>query len=363
MQQTPLYQTHIDLGAKMGPFGGFDMPIQYTGILEEHAACRTGVALFDICHMGEFYLSGPTAALDLEKLLSCTVHTLEIGQCRYGFLCNDEGGILDDQIVYRLEEDVYMMVVNAGTRSDDYQWISSHISSSTTLKDHSDLLAKIDIQGPLAPKLLNTLIDGTINSLRYFRAEKHTIHGVEVLVSRTGYSGEVGYELYFESESAQSLWNLCIDQGATPAGLGARDTLRLEMGLPLYGHELSLLSNPLETGYTHCIDREKEFYGKEALIKKEAPNQLVGILFEGRQKPRDGEVLSSVEGDPIGSITSGGFGPSLQKGIALAYVNKTFAQEGTSVKIIRKRKELEGTIASLPFYKEATARKKVSRFL
>lgn len=363
MNKTPLYDIHISLGAKVAPFGGYEMPIQYTGILEEHAACRNGVAIFDICHMGEFYLEGPNAVNDLENILTCTIYNLDIGQCRYGFICNESGGIIDDQIVYRLEEEKFMMVVNSATCEKDSAWIQEHLSVDTLFTDMSDSLAKIDIQGPKSPKLLEKFIDDTLTSLTYFRTLNTSIQGVDILVSRTGYTGEVGFELYFEASHAQTIWTLLTDAGAVPVGLGARDTLRLEMGLPLYGHELSETTNPLSTGYTRSIDLSKEFIGKTALENQTKTHILAGICFEGRQKPRDEEQISNLNGEIIGSITSGGFSPSLEKGIALCYIKKEYAQAGTSVQILRKRKSLDGTVTALPFYTEATARKKMATFL
>lgn len=362
LKVTPLYNIHESLGAKMAPFGGYLMPIQYEGILQEHDNCRKGAAIFDTCHMGEFYLSGPTITADLEQLLSNPVASLQIGQCRYGFICNEEGGIIDDQILYRLEENRYMMVVNAATEKSDFTWIKRHISGENSLENRSSQTAKIDIQGPGSAKIVNSLLESPISELLYFRCKENRYQNTTCIVSRTGYTGEIGFEIYLPSENAVDLWQNAVDKGACPAGLGARDTLRLEMGMPLYGHELDEKRSPLETGYSGAI-KEGGFIGAEAIRNRGATKQLCGILFEGRQKPREGEELQTPSGNRIGTITSGGFSPSHECGIALAYVEKDFLQEERVVCIKRRKNNLQGILKSLPLYKKATGRKKLAPFL
>lgn len=363
-KKTILYTIHENLGAKIAPFGGYLMPIQYEGILSEHEAGRTKAAIFDTCHMGEFFLEGESAETDLEKILSCPVSDLAIGQCRYGFICNENGGVIDDQIVYRLDEQKFMLVVNSSTQENDFQWISQHLSPTTTIENRSDETAKIDIQGPSSAKIVQTLVDSPIDDLKYFRFMENIFEGVECIVSRTGYTGEIGFEIYLPALKAEELWTKATDLGATPAGLGARDTLRLEIGMPLYGHELNEEQNPLETGYDRSIKRETPFIGSEKVLSEDnAPRILCGLSFEGRQKPKDGELVSNSTGETIGIVTSGGFSPSLNKGIALAYINKSAGSPDSEIIIQRKRKDLTGQIVSLPIYKEATGRKKLSSFL
>lgn len=363
LKTTPLYACHESLGAKMAPFGGYLMPIQYRGILEEHKTCRSQTAIFDTCHMGEFFLSGPSITSDLEQLLSCSVESLQIGQCRYGFLCNPQGGIIDDQILYRLNRDNYMMVVNAATEATDFQWISSHISAENSIKNRTTETAKIDIQGPGSAKMVERLLDKTISDLTYFRCKENQYKERTCIVSRTGYTGEIGFEIYLPAELATDLWNEAIDKGAIPAGLGARDTLRLEMGMPLYGHELDPDRSPLETGFERSVKKTPPFIGSKAIRSRETSQELCGVVFEGRQKPQEGEQLFSDKGTPIGIITSGGFSPSLSSGVALAYVDKHQMTEGQEVHIKRKRKDLKGVLSSLPLYKRATGKMKLASFL
>jgi len=355
---TPLNSRHLALGARMAPFSGWNMPIQYTGILAEHHATRTRTGLFDICHMGEFFLDGPTAEADLERLLTMNVGSIAVGQCRYGFLLADDGGVLDDLTCYRLSPSRFMLVVNAGTRTSDREWIVRHLSPSTQFEDRSDALAKLDVQGPSSRAALEKALNQSLPDLKYFRFAETTLGGIPMLISRTGYTGEWGYELYFDAELAGDVWDRFLAAGdMVPVGLGARDTLRLEVGYPLYGHELGTHSTPVGATRGAFIDTSKHFIGKSSVMRdlEHCPRLLVGLLLEGRQAARaDAEVWS---GDShVGIVTSGSIAPSLDRAVALALVDSAVALPGTSLDIVVRGKKLASTIVPLPFYTQGTAR-------
>ncbi len=244
MKRTILYERHLALGAKMAPFGGYEMPIQYSGIIAEHAATRTAATIFDTCHMGEFRITGGGAVEDLEKVLSCEVASIRAGQCRYGFITNEAGGVVDDQILYRMGECDFFMVVNASTEENDFRRLQHAVSSATTIENLSAETGKLDLQGPASARMLHGLMELPIDDMNYYRWAKNRYRGHEVLVSRTGYTGELGFEMYASNDLTVTLWDDCLAAGAAPAGLGARDTLRLEMGFPLYGHELDEAEQP-----------------------------------------------------------------------------------------------------------------------
>ncbi len=362
-KRTELFERHRQLGARMALFGGYWMPIQYTGILAEHKAARSAAALFDTCHMGQFRVSGETALQDLEKLVSCDLADLLPGRCRYGLLCNRAGGVLDDLLVYRLDAADFMLVVNAGTQDADFAWIAGQASGKTVLRNITGSMAKVDVQGPGSPGVVRSLLDAPIDGLNYYEFQHNTYEGQPVLVSRTGYTGEVGFEIYTSGSIIGNFWDGCLEKGAVAAGLGARDTLRLEMGMPLYGHELNENRNAAASGFASFISGKKEFVGSDAIRKYTNPKEsLVGILFEGRQAAREGSRILSKEGADIGTVTSGSFAPSLGCAVALGYVDSEFALEGTYVKVPARR-ELIGKITKRPFYRKGTARKPLSDFL
>jgi len=362
LKKTCLHGLHISLGARMAPFGGWDMPIQYTGIIREHEAARTGATLFDTCHMGEFHVEGPTALADLERLVTCDMGTLRIGQCRYGLLCNDAGGALDDLLVYRLADAAFMIVVNASTQDGDFAWISSRLSRGTTIRNLAGTVAKIDLQGPASPYILTSLTQG-LTDPGFYRFTHVQYRDRRTLVSRTGYTGEIGFEVYTVPEEAAGFWKAAMDLGAVPAGLGARDTLRLEMGMPLYGHELSAERNAAESGFTRAISTGKSFIGANAVRDPaRAPQRLCGIAMEGRRAARNGDKVE-IGGRPAGVVTSGSFAPSVGKAVALAYVNREYATQGTGVNIITERGTIAGKVVSLPFYRNATGRRPMRDFM
>jgi aminomethyltransferase len=349
---TPLHALHLSLGAKMAPFGGFEMPIQYEGIFREHHATRTGATLFDTCHMGEFILQGPGALGTLETLVTCPLADLQAGACRYGLMCAEDGGTLDDLIVYREAAERFMIVVNAGTQDADFDWIAAHAGPGAHLENISGRLAKIDLQGPQSPAVLDALIPGAGSGLGYFRFRPALWRGREVTVSRTGYTGERGFEIYLPPEEAEPFWRDAMRHGAVPAGLGARDTLRLEAGLPLYGHELRRDRNAATAAMPRAIASGKPFIGASALRAPAARRQaLAGLLLDGRQAARQGDTVLAASGDRvIGEITSGSFSPTLGTAIALAIVDTEASATGTALRIRTSRKTLAATVASLPFH-------------
>jgi aminomethyltransferase len=364
LKKTALYSCHLAAQAKMAPFAGYLMPIQYQGIIAEHLATRTRAAVFDTCHMGEFLVQGPTALPDLEGLLSAPVHSISVGQCRYNLLCNEQGGVLDDLICYRQGEERFYLVVNAATQEGDFAWLQAHQSKNTSMENLSEQTGKLDLQGPAAPKIMEKLVNGPIASLGYFRF-MHTLYwGHEVMVSRTGYTGEIGFEIYCDNALAAQLWNDCLELGAEPAGLGARDTLRLEVALPLYGHELTADRNAGESSLARSIAADKEFIGcaairDPALLK----SRLVCLSLEGRRAARAGDALVGADGEGTGAVTSGSFAPSLGHAIAMGYVRNIDSKPGTRLTITGERGNLSAVVQEAPFYREATARRKLIEFL
>lgn len=358
---TPLNAWHKAQGAKMAPFAGWDMPIQYAGILAEHQHTRSAASLFDICHMGEFLLKGAGAAEALGRIATQDLATLAPGKCRYGFLCNEQGGVLDDCIVYRFEADSFMIVVNGACAVSDYQWISSHLPASLKLEDISAATAKIDLQGPLSLDVVERVfapeLAAQIRQLKYFSLVRTSWNGLPLIVSRTGYTGELGYELYLAWDKALDMWSaLLTDERAKPAGLGARDTLRLEMGYPLYGHDLDAQHTPAEAGYAGMLTSAADYIGKAgaALVRQ----KLVALRVPERRSARHQDQVLSVSGEPVGVVTSGSFAPSLGHSIALAFIQAE-AAEATEFALKTGRAELKAQRAELPFYLQGTARRKL----
>lgn len=348
----------------MAEFGGWDMPIQYEGILAEHEHTRTKTGLFDICHMGEFELTGTTAAADIERLLTMKVSTLAVGQCRYGFMLNEQGGVIDDLTCYRLGEDRYMLVVNAATLDGDSAWIQKHLSSGTVFTDLSDGIAKLDVQGPTSRAELEKVFGKKLPDLGYFRAEYFQGFenllgaGSACLVSRTGYTGDWGYELYFPAKDAIRVWRaLLVNPNIKPIGLGARDTLRLEMGYSLYGHELSLDRTPVATSRGGFIRKEGGFIGEAAVRRDLAtpPEFLVALEFDSKRAARAHDKVF-FKGSEVGVVTSGSVSPSLGKAVALAFVKSGRAVPGTVLDVEIRGKLFPAKVVDLPFYKNGTAR-------
>ncbi len=358
-KRTPLYERHVTLNARVAPFAGWEMPIQYEGILAEHQHTRGKASLFDTCHMGEFELSGPSAESDLERLLTQSVSSIKTGQCRYGFMLQENGGIIDDLTCYRRGSDHFVLVVNAGTLDNCREWILSHITSETTFRDLSSETAKLDIQGPVSREATESALGIALPDLKFFRFDEITIGGVSCLVSRTGYTGEWGYELYFPAEHAGDIWDRLLAGGVIkPAGLGARDTLRLEVGYPLYGHELSINRTPVAATRGRFMDMSKDFIGKDAVsheLETGVTHYLAGLQLEGRRAARASDKVWH-EGREAGEITSGSLAPSLGVAVAMAYLEKDLCEPGNTLEINMRGKTLRAVTTQLPFYKHGTAR-------
>ncbi len=358
MKKTPLHGQHIELGARMGEFGGWDMPIQYAGILQEHHHTRTKASIFDICHMGEFELSGSTASNDLERLLTCNITSIAIGQVRYGFMLNDEGGVIDDLTCYRLDTDRYMLVVNAGTAGVDAKWIQSHVSAETQFTDLSPSMAKLDVQGPESRNVLEDVFGCPLPELGYFRFKEFQAMDASCILSRTGYTGELGYEIYLPTKAVSRFWDKLLEHDlCEPSGLGARDTLRLEMGYPLYGQELSAARTPVATSRGAFIDLKKEFVGK-AHIQSDIDDpsvQLIGLVFNSKRAAREHDKIY-FDGIKIGEVTSGSLAPSLGVAVAMAFVEFEFSELGRELQVEIRGKQFPATVVKLPFYANGTAR-------
>lgn len=358
--KTVLFEQHVEQNAKMGPFGGWNMPIQYEGIILEHQHTRTVCGLFDICHMGEFELSGPGALITLENLLTMNVASLAPGQCRYGFMLNNQGGVLDDLTCYRLDDTRFMLVVNAATTESDAAWIQEHLEDNTTFEDKSARLGKIDVQGPKSLQVMSDLLEKKVPELGYFRFTEITILGAPCILSRTGYTGEWGYEIYCPVDSTVEIWNqLMAHPDTKPIGLGARDTLRMEMGYPLYGHELNEDQSPVGTSHGKFISKKKKFIGHQAIsdeIQNGASRYLVGLRLSSRRAARAGEDVFFHD-KPVGIITSGSYAPSLGTAAALALLSPDCMDPGTRVSIQDSQGVVkEAEVVSLPLYTEGTAR-------
>lgn len=358
LKTTPLTQWHKQKGAKMAPFAGFDMPIQYEGIIAEHNHTRQNAGIFDICHMGEFSLKGPGASEALGKLVTQDLSTLAPGKCRYGFLLNEKAGVLDDLIIYCLGQDDYMLVVNGACEEGDFGWIASHLSAGPAFTNISAQTGKIDLQGPKSFEVLKDILGPDFVSPGYFNFKHTTWRGKSLIVSRTGYTGELGYELYEDTSLTAELWEaLAAHPLVKPVGLGARDTLRLEMGYPLYGQDLDTEHTPAEAGFGPLITKTTPFTGKDALAN--VRERLVPLSLEGRRSARHYDTLHLPDGTAVGMVTSGSFAPSLGHCVALGYVKAEYA-EATDFLVRTQRGDLPAKRAELPFNTAGTARMKLA---
>ena len=357
LKSIPLEKKHIALGARMGPFGGWNMPVQYPdGIINEHEHTRQSVSIFDCSHMGQFRLRGENAADDLDRLFPRLVSTQKLKSCRYNFLLTEEGTVCDDLIVYRIAWNEFYIVVNGATIESDAENIKSHLSGNTEFINESERTVKLDIQGPAAGGILTKFNLFDDEQLKYYQFIQKKINGIPCLVSRTGYTGELGYEIYFDIDYCEELWDLFIECAPIkPAGLGARDTLRLEMGYPLYGHELTKTITPIEAGFSKMLKMDHEFIAKKKLMTPPR-KKLVGIRFHGRRAVREGALIFDASDQQIGEITSGSFSPSLKYAIALGYIDAEM--ECQNLKVFGKiaSTTIPGVIDSLPFYTNGTAR-------
>ncbi len=358
LQVTPLNGRHRDLKALMAPFGGWDMPIQYEGIIAEHAWCRTQAALFDICHMGEFVFQGDFEADGLEDVFTFSVKTIPVGRSRYGFLLNEQGGIIDDLIVFRLAENRVMIVVNAATAPKDFVAIQSRLRGGLLSNVTADT-GKLDIQGPMSRYVMVETFGAEVATIPYFKFITMDILGCQAIVSRTGYTGELGYEIFLPAEKVGELWDLLLqDERVKPAGLGARDVLRLEVGYSLYGSDIDESTTPLEAGLEGFVNFDKEFVGKDALLRQKqqgVSRSKVAFKVAGRRSPRHHYEIC-FEGDTVGSVTSGVFSPMLACGVGIGFVKPELAVIGTPLTIRHERVSMEATVCELPFFRDGSLR-------
>lgn len=361
-KQTPLSARHQAAGAKMVPFAGYSMPLMYSSIQKEHEAVRQGVGLFDLSHMGEVRVSGPGALAFLQKVTTNDVSALSVGQVQYSAMCYPEGGVVDDLLVYRLA-DSYLLVINASNIEKDLEWLKRHAGADVVLKDESDATALVAIQGPTAEAVVSRMTDAPLPNMKFYTSAEGKFGSHRHLFSRTGYTGEDGFEIYCPSDAADALWQLAFQAGSsfnlTPVGLGARDSLRLEMKYALYGHEIDQDTNPIEAGLGWICKLDKgDFLGRPAIATMKdngSARKLVCLELGPRAIPREGYRVMHA-GSPVGQVRSGVFSPSLRCGIATAYVASEHSAIGTSLDVeIRDRHE-PAKVVKAPFYKQGSHR-------
>lgn len=358
-KNTALSHTHEALGAKMVPFAGYNMPVQYEGVNVEHINVRENVGVFDVSHMGEFIIRGEGAFELVQKVTSNDVSKLVDGKVQYSCLPNGKGGIVDDLLVYRMDAKTYLLVVNASNIDKDWDWICKHNTNGVEMVNISDETSLLAVQGPKAAEALKSLTEMNISDMEYYTFQKGTFAGKEnVLISTTGYTGAGGFEIYFKNEDAEDIWNAVFEAGKecniTPVGLAARDTLRLEMGFCLYGNDIDDTTSPLEAGLGWITKFTNDFVDSDFLKQqKEAgiKQRLVGFELVDRGVPRHGYDVVNEQGEKIGVVTSGTMAPSLKKAIGLAYVPVDMKAQGTEIYIAVRKKQLKAKVVSLPFYK------------
>ncbi|WP_185212781.1 glycine cleavage system aminomethyltransferase GcvT [Sphingobacterium mizutaii] len=359
MKKTALTDVHVALGAKMVPFAGFNMPVQYTGINDEHETVRTAVGMFDVSHMGEFILKGEKALDLIQKVSSNDASKLYDGKVQYGYLPNENGGIVDDFLTYKIDDKTYLLVVNASNIDKDWNWISKFNTEGVEMKNISDETSLFAVQGPKAADALQKLTDIDLAPMEYYSFQKGVFAGVEnVLVSATGYTGAGGFEIYVANEHAEQVWNAIMEAGQEygikPIGLGARDTLRLEMGFCLYGNDIDDNTSPLAAGLGWVTKFTKDFVNAENLKaekEKGVSQKLVGFEMIDRGIPRHDYEIVDADGNKIGRVTSGTQSPSLKKSIGLGYVEPAFAKEGTEIFISIRNQPIKAIVRKPPFVK------------
>ena len=367
MKTTPLTDKHIALGAKMAEFAGYNMPISYAGINEEHQTVRQGVGVFDVSHMGEFIVRGKEALDLIQKVTSNDASKLAIGDAQYSCLPNHDGGIVDDLLVYRLTEDMcsegeqaFMLVVNASNIEKDWNWIKQHNDFEARMINISDETGLLAVQGPQAAEALQPLTDVNLSEMKYYTFAKGKFAGIDnVIISATGYTGAGGFELYVRNEDLAGLWDAVFAAGEKfgikPIGLGARDTLRLEMGYALYGNDIDDTTSPIEAGLGWITKTNKGAFNSSDIFKQQrsegVARKLVGFEVTDRRVPRHGYPIEDTEGNEIGQVTSGTMSPSLEKPIGMGYVTKDFSAEGSDIQIVVGKKRLAARVVKTPFYK------------
>ena len=360
MKKTALYNKHIELRAKMVPFAGYEMPVQYSGVNQEHINVRNNVGVFDVSHMGEFIVKGENALKLIQKISSNDASTLFPGRAQYSYLPNSEGGIVDDMLVYMIEENHYMLVVNASNIEKDWNWISIQNTMGAELSNISENLSLIAVQGPKAVELLQNYTDLNLSAIKFYHFQKGTFAGYnDIIISATGYTGSGGFELYVPNSYAVEIWDLIFSSDSKynvlPAGLAARDTLRLEMGYCLYGNDINDQTSPISAGLSWVTKFNKEFIGKDIIQNHKlqgTQNKLVAFELLERGIPRKDYEIMNADGKLIGKVTSGTMGPSVRKAIGMGYVNSNFSNFGNSIFINIRNKSIPAKIVKLPFFKK-----------
>lgn len=360
LKRTAFFDIHRRVGAKIVEFGGYEMPVQYDGIITEHRRVRETVGVFDVSHMGEIEIWGRDALAFVQKVTINDASRLIEGRVQYSAMCYDDGGIVDDLLVYNMG-DHYMLVVNASNIAKDFTWMQQHLSGDVKLKNRSDDISLLAVQGPESLPTLQKLTQADLSSIPYYHFIRHQLAGVDMVISRTGYTGELGFELYFPSDKnlAEKIWQAVMEAGKEfmigPVGLGARDTLRLEMGFCLYGHDIDQTTNPLEAGLGWITKIDKpEFNGRDAIkaVKAEGlKRKLVGFTLKDKVFPRQGYTLHS-NGATIGTVTSGTFSPILEQAIGMGYIGLAYATPGSEFNVLIRGKGQRATVVPVPFIKK-----------
>lgn len=357
-RRTPLYEEHRQLGARMVTFAGFEMPIQYTGIVGEHRSVREDAGVFDLSHMGEFHFDGPKARAAVDRLVSSDIAALEPGQARYGLLCNEKGTIVDDVIVYRTGPDHLMMVVNAANIEKDEAHVRRHLPKDVGFADRSAETALIAVQGPRAADIVGRVAGGSVMALPPFGVKEARAAGADGIVARTGYTGEDGFEVFIPNDDAVRVWQALLVAGRgdslVPVGLGARDTLRLEARFSLYGNDIDETTGPIEAGLGWTCKLDKDFVGRDAIVKqkKDGPKRrIAGLVVDGGVARQGYDVTA--DGKVVGKVTSGTYGPTVALNIALAYVPTEMSKVGTALTVRIREKDVPATVVKTPFYRRA----------
>jgi len=361
LRRTPLHERHRRAGGKLVPFAGWEMPVQYAGVMDEHRAVRTAAGLFDVSHMGEVAVRGPGAESYLDAITPNHVAKLGVGRAHYSGLLTERGTYIDDLLIYKLAPDAFMVVVNAANRERDFEWMRARTAGhDVEVRDVSDDYALLALQGPKAVEILRPLTDVDLDTVRYYGFAHGTVEGHRAIVSRTGYTGEDGFELYVDPESGPQLWDRLLESGAShglvPVGLGARDTLRLEAGMALYGHELDEQTTPWEAGLDWVVKLDKgDFVGRDALVRQReqgVPRRLVGFGVTGRGIAREGHLVRA-GGRQIGAVTSGTFSPTFQRALGMAYVESGSGEVGSEVEIDVRGRPVAARLEAIPFYRRS----------
>jgi len=358
LKRTPLYEAHISLGARMVEFAGWEMPVQYTGHVQEHMAVRTAAGLFDVSHMGEIEITGPDALAAVQRISTNDASKLQDNQVQYSTMLNERGGVIDDLLIYRLNAEYFLLIVNAGTSDSDFDWIKQNLGSlNAEAHNTSDGFALMALQGPRAEQILQGLSDHMLDRIPYYWSQRVMVDGVDARVSRTGYTGEDGFEILCDALHARHIWNRLLvtglDLGLLPCGLAARNTLRLEAGLRLYGHDMDETTSPLEAGLGWVVKLTKEFIGRDALVQQKEEGlkrKLAGFEMMDRAPARDGYPVV-IAAEQAGIVTSGSPSPYLKKNIGFAYLPTEHTAVGTDFSVVIRGRDVPARVVAVPFYK------------